>query len=393
MKKKTVRLISGVIAAVLVVAMLVSMFASGIVFAAAADDEDADSLQSKLDSLEEEKAAVQERIADLTAQANDVQATRDALQQEIDLTKEEIATVEAYIERLQEQIDVKTTELEAAEKALEEKEELFAQTVRTTYEQGEISYLEVLLNSSSFSDLLTRLEIVSAIMEDNQKVVDEYTAAKEDIEQKRDDLQDTQDEQKNYQENLNYKVDDLAASEAQQAALQESLEAYKAESEAEYDRIESEMQDVSNQIAELSRQAAANGSVPMGDGTLIWPTPSCTTTNSAYGYRVHPIYGTVKFHAGEDIPAGYGAEILAAASGTVVTAGWVSGYGNYTVIDHGGGLMTAYGHQSSFAVSVGDVVTQGQVIGYVGSTGNSTGPHLHFEVYVNGATVDPKSYF
>lgn len=393
MKKKTVRLISGVIAAVLVVAMLVSMFASGIVFAAAADDEDADSLQSKLDSLEEEKAAVQERIADLTAQANDVQATRDALQQEIDLTKEEIATVEAYIERLQEQIDVKTTELEAAEKALEEKEELFAQTVRTTYEQGEISYLEVLLNSSSFSDLLTRLEIVSAIMEDNQKVVDEYTVAKEDIEQKRDDLQDTQDEQKNYQENLNYKVDDLAASEAQQAALQESLEAYKAESEAEYDRIESEMQDVSNQIAELSRQAAANGSVPMGDGTLIWPTPSCTTTNSAYGYRVHPIYGTVKFHAGEDIPAGYGAEILAAASGTVVTAGWVSGYGNYTVIDHGGGLMTAYGHQSSFAVSVGDVVTQGQVIGYVGSTGNSTGPHLHFEVYVNGATVDPKSYF
>ena len=393
MKKKTVRLISGVIAAVLVVAMLVSMFASGIVFAAAADDEDADSLQSKLDSLEEEKAAVQERIAVRTAQANDVQATRDALQQEIDLTKEEIATVEAYIERLQEQIDVKTTELEAAEKALEEKEELFAQTVRTTYEQGEISYLEVLLNSSSFSDLLTRLEIVSAIMEDNQKVVDEYTAAKEDIEQKRDDLQDTQDEQKNYQENLNYKVDDLAASEAQQAALQESLEAYKAESEAEYDRIESEMQDVSNQIAELSRQAAANGSVPMGDGTLIWPTPSCTTTNSAYGYRVHPIYGTVKFHAGEDIPAGYGAEILAAASGTVVTAGWVSGYGNYTVIDHGGGLMTAYGHQSSFAVSVGDVVTQGQVIGYVGSTGNSTGPHLHFEVYVNGATVDPKSYF
>ena len=394
MKKKTVRLISCVIAGVLVLAMLVSMLASGIMYAAAADEgEDADSLQSKLDSLEEEKSAVQERIAELTAQANDVQATRDALQQEIDLTKEEIATVEAYIERLQEQIDVKTTELEAAEVALEEKEEQFAQTVRTTYEQGEISYLEVLLNSSSFSDLLTRLEIVSAIMEDNQKTVDEYTAAKEDIEQKRDDLQDTQDEQKNYQESLNYKVDDLAASEAEQAALQESLEAYKAESEAEYDRISSEMQDVSNQIAELSRQAAANGSVPMGDGTLIWPTPSCTTTNSAYGYRVHPIYGTVKFHAGEDIPAGYGAEILAAASGTVVTAGWVSGYGNYTVIDHGGGLMTAYGHQSSFAVSVGDVVTQGQVIGYVGSTGNSTGPHLHFEVRVNGATVGPESYF
>lgn len=394
MKKKTVRLISCIVAGILVIAMLASMLASGLVYAAAAeDDADEASLKDQLSQLEEQKSAVQERIADLTAQANDVQATREALQQEIDLTKQEISTVEQYIERLQQQIDVKTTELEAAEKALAEKEEQFAQTVRTTYEQGDVSYLEVVLNASSFSDLLTRMEIVSAIMEDNQKTVDEYTAAKEDIEQKRDDLQDTQDEQKDYQENLSYKVDDLAASEAEQAALQESLEAYKAESEAEYDRIASEMQDVSNQIAALSAQAAANGSVPMGDGTLIWPTPSCTVTNSAYGYRVHPIYSTVKFHAGEDIPAGYGAEILAAASGTVVTAGWVSGYGNYTVIDHGGGLMTAYGHQSSFAVSVGDVVTQGQVIGYVGSTGNSTGPHLHFEVYVNGATVDPKSYF
>ncbi|MGI6180825.1 MAG: murein hydrolase activator EnvC family protein [Agathobaculum sp.] len=391
MKKKHTRIISCVIAGILALAMLMSMLASGMVFAGAA--EDADELKDKLSSLEDEKKSVQARIADLTKQAKDVEATREALQSEIELTREEIATVEAYIKRLQEQIDVKTVELGVAEDALQEKEEDFALTVRTTYEMGETSYLEVLLNSSSFTDLLTRMEIVTTLMDNNKKVVAEYTAAKEDIEQKRDDLQQTQDEQSDYQKNLSYKVDELAANEAQQAALQESIEAYKAESEAEYDRIAGEMQSVSNQIAELSRQAAANGSVPMGDGTLIWPTPSCTTNSSAYGWRIHPIYGTRKFHAGEDIPAGYGAEILAAASGRVVTAGWVSGYGNYTVIDHGGGLMTAYGHQSSFAVSVGQTVTQGQVIGYVGSTGNSTGPHLHFEVYVNGATVDPKSYF
>ena len=390
MKKKTVRLISCVIAGILIVAMLFSMFASSLTFAAAAeDDTDADSLRDQLSSLEEQKAAVQETIAELTKQADDVQATRDALQKEIDLTKQ----VEQYIARLQDQIDVKTTELEAAEEALTQKEEEFAQTVRTTYEQGEISYLEVLLNSSSFSDLLSRMEIVTSLMDYNQQVVEEYTAAKEDIEQKRDDLQNTQDEQKDYQENLNYKVDDLAASEAEQAALQESIEAYKAESEAEYDRIAAEMQSVSDQIAELSRQSAANGSVPMGDGTLIWPTPSCTTNSSAYGWRIHPIYGTMKFHAGEDIPASMGADILAAATGTVVTAGWVSGYGNYTVIDHGGGMMTAYGHQSQILVSVGQTVQQGELIGKVGSTGNSTGPHLHFEVYINGETVDPKSFF
>ena len=391
MKKSTTRLISCIVAGILVIALLSSMLISSLTFAGAA--EDADELQDKLSSLEDEKAAVKERIAELTKQASDVEATRAALQSEIDLTKEEIATVEAYIERLQDQIDVKTTELAAAEEALEQKEEEFALTVRTTYEQGDTSYLEVLLNSTSFADLLSRMEIITAIMDDNKKIVAEYTAAKEDIEQKKQELEDTQASQKEYQENLGYKVDELAASEAEQAALAESIQAYKAESEAEYDRIASEMQDVSNQIAALSAQAAANGSVPMGDGTLIWPTPSCTTNSSAYGWRIHPIYGTRKFHAGEDIPAGYGAEILAAASGTVITAGWVSGYGNYTVIDHGGGMMTAYGHQSSIAVSVGQTVTQGQVIGYVGSTGNSTGPHLHFEVYINGSTVDPKSFF
>ena len=390
LKQKTIRLISCVIAGILVIALLSSMIVSSLVYAGAA--EDADELQDKLSSLEDEKAAVKERIAELTKQADDVEATRAALQSEIDLTKEEIATVEAYIERLQQQIDVKTTELEAAEEALEQKEEEFALTVRTTYEQGDSSYLQVLLNSTSFSDLLSRMEIITAIMEDNKKTVAEYTAAKEDIEQKKEELQATQDSQKEYQENLSYKVDELAASEAEQAALAESIEAYKAESEAEYDRISSEMQEVSSQIAALSAQSAAAGGVPYS-GTFVWPTPSCTTTSSAYGYRVHPIYGTVKFHAGEDIPASYGAEILAAASGTVTTAGWVSGYGNYTVIDHGGGTMTAYGHQSSIIVSVGQYVEQGQVIGYVGSTGNSTGPHLHFEVYQNGSTVDPKSFF
>ena len=139
MKKSTTRLISCVIAGILVVALLASMLVTSLTFAGAA--EDADELQDKLSSLEDEKAAVKEKIAELTKQASDVEATRAALQSEINLTKEEISTVEAYIERLQDQIDVKTTELAAAEEALEQKEEEFALTVRTTYEQGDTSYL------------------------------------------------------------------------------------------------------------------------------------------------------------------------------------------------------------------------------------------------------------
>ena len=144
----------------------------------------------------------------------------------------------------------------------------------------------------------------------------------------------------------------------------------------------------SNQVT-----TTGSGSATRYSGTFTWPLPGYTSASSAYGWRTHPIYGTRKFHKGEDIPAPTGAAIVAAASGTVTTAGWVSGYGNYTVINHGGGVMTAYGHQSAIYVSVGQTVSAGQTIGAVGSTGNSTGPHLHFEVYVNGATQNPMSYF
>ena len=414
MKKKTVRLISGAVAGILVGAMLVSVVASGIVYAGAASSAE---LKDKLSSLEDQKAEIKKELDSTASKVSDVEKTRAALQKEITLTKEEIETVKAYIERLQQQIDVKSTELESAQKALEAKEENFSQTVRTTYEQGDTSYLEVLLNSSSFSDLLNRLDIVSTIMDDNKKIVAEYTAAKEDIQQKRDDLQKTQDEQ--VQDNLNYKAEELKSSEAQQKALQESLEAYQKEQKAEYERITSEMDTVSDQIAEQSRKEAAAAaaaaaaakkkggsssssssssagnlsSATLTSGTFTWPLPGYTNNSSAYGWRVHPIYGTRKFHKGEDIPAPTGTPIVAAASGTVTTAGWVSGYGNYTVINHGGGVMTAYGHQSAIYVSVGQTVSAGQTIGAVGSTGNSTGPHLHFEVYVNGATQSPMSYF
>ena len=414
MKKKTVRLISCIIAGILVAAMVFSMIASGLVYAGAVSSKE---LKGKLSDLEDQKASVKAELDSLAGKVDEVAKTRAALQKEIKLTKEEITTVTAYIDRLQDQIDVKTTELDAAIKALDSKKERFSETVRTTYEQGETSYLEVLLNASNFSDLLSRLEIVSAIMDDNKKIVAEYTAAKEDIQQKRDDLQATQDEQVQYQENLKYKAEELKSSEEQQKALQQSLQAYQKEQKAEYERITSAMDTVSDQIAEQSRKEAAAAAAAAAaakkkggssssstttttssgatrySGTFTWPLPGYTNNSSAYGWRVHPIFGTRKFHKGEDIPAPTGTPIVAAASGTVTTAGWVSGYGNYTVINHGGGVMTAYGHQSAINVSVGQTVSAGQTIGLVGSTGNSTGPHLHFEVYVNGSTQNPMSYF
>ena len=272
----------------------------------------------------------------------------------------------------------------------------------------------MLLNSSSFSDLLNRLDIVSTIMDDNKKIVAEYTAAKEDIQQKRDDLQKTQDEQVQYQDNLNYKAEELKSSEEQQKALQESLEAYQKEQKAEYERITSEMDTVSDQIAEQSRKEAeaaakaaaaakaqknssssspvtttGSGSATRYSGTFTWPLPGHTNASSAYGWRTHPIFGTRKFHKGEDIPAPTGTTIVAAASGTVTTAAYSAAWGYYVVINHGDGYSTLYGHMTHYCVSAGQYVSQGEVIGYVGSTGNSTGPHLHFTVYYNGNTINP----
>ena len=382
MKKKTVRLISCIIAGILVAAMVFSMIASGLVYAGAVSSKE---LKSKLSDLEDQKTSVKAELDSLAGKVDEVAKTRAALQKEIKLTKEEITTVTAYIDRLQDQIDVKTTELDAAIKALDSKKERFSETVRTTYEQGETSYLEVLLNASNFSDLLSRLEIVSAIMDDNKKIVAEYTAAKEDIQQKRDDLQATQDEQVQYQENLKYKAEELKSSEEQQKSRKEAAAAAAAAAAAKKKGGSS---------SSSSGSSAGNlSSATLTSGTFTWPLPGYTNNSSAYGWRVHPIYGTRKFHKGEDIPAPTGTPIVAAASGTVTTAGWVSGYGNYTVINHGGGVMTAYGHQSAIHVSVGQTVTAGQTIGLVGSTGNSTGPHLHFEVYVNGSTRNPMSYF
>lgn len=299
MKKKTVRLISCIIAGILVAAMVFSMIASGLVYAGAVSSKE---LKSKLSDLEDQKASVKAELDSLAGKVDEVAKTRAALQKEIKLTKEEITTVTAYIDRLQDQIDVKTTELDAAIKALDSKKERFSETVRTTYEQGETSYLEVLLNASNFSDLLSRLEIVSAIMDDNKKIVAEYTAAKEDIQQKRDDLQATQDEQVQYQENLKYKAEELKSSEEQQKALQQSLQAYQKEQKAEYERITSAMDTVSDQIAEQSRKEAAAAaaaaaaakkkggssssssgssagnlsSATLTSGTFTWPLPGVT---------------------------------------------------------------------------------------------------------------------
>ncbi|NLW65705.1 MAG: M23 family metallopeptidase, partial [Clostridiales bacterium] len=188
----------------------------------------------------------------------------------------------------------------------------------------------------------------------------------------------------------------ITAAEGVIKQLEADIERYK----VEYETNEAQEQAIRNQIgqleAQLAQQSANNGTTPTpGTGAYMWPVAGTSTGNvsSYFGYRTHPIFGDQRFHSGVDISAGSGTTIMAADSGTVLSATYHYSYGNYVVISHGSGSSTLYAHMSSIAVSAGQSVSKGQTIGYVGSTGCSTGPHCHFEIRVGGSLVDPLSYF
>lgn len=406
MSNKTAKKIAAAVALLLAAIMIFSALASGLSYASAATS--VSGLKKQLSDIESQKAAIRQEISALEGKINVVSEKKAALDSQMELTQDEIDTTEALIDELAALIETKTKELDAAMLALDEKTALFETRIRVMYENGEVTYLDVLLTSESFGDMLSRLEIVSQIMDYDKKVVAEYTAAKEYIEEKKASLEADKTDEEAYKGTLEDKYSTLEAQQEEQKKLLADLNANKELKQAEQDKmdeakagIQSEIERLSREAAEAARRAAqqsggsGGGVVTPVSGSFTWPLPSygMGCVNSSYGYRTHPISGKRKLHAGTDMAVPKGTTIVAAKSGTVVKSYMSSSYGNYTVIDHGGGVMTAYAHQSKRLVSVGDQVSAGDTIGLVGSTGNSTGNHLHFEVYVNGSTVNPMQYF
>ena len=292
-------------------------------------------------------------------------------------------------------MDEKAAELEEATAAEEEQLATYKQHVRAMEENGKYTYLSIIFGSRSLSELMSNLDMIGEIMEADKRIYDQYTAAREKAEEIKAEYEVTLEQLSEKQDEYEAEKVELEAKIAEASAMIEQLEA---EISTNYDlylevlaQEEALESDIQNKIAELERQEAASSIT--STGSYIWPLPGYSP-GSAYGWRMHPIFNEMRFHAGEDIGAPSGTPILAADSGVAsVYPDNGNGYGNYIMINHGGGRVTLYAHMSAFAISGGATVTQGQVIGYVGSTGNSTGPHLHFEVRVNGATTDPKQYF
>ena len=406
MKKKAISIVCIVLAFLMMVTLVVSVV--GSLGALAADEQD------RIDALEQQKielqqASIQTNINDLMAQQADVIEQKAAMDEKNELARQEIELINEQIDVYTDLIEQKARELEKAEAAEQAQYDLYCKRVRAMEEEGSYTYLDILFQCRSLSDVLSAIDMIGEIMDADKRLFEEYKTARENTEKVKAEYEGTLQQLGEKQETLEAEKAEL---EAQIAAavevinqLENDIEAAKAEyakaaaaeaaAQASINAIIAQMQAeeeaARQEAAENNQQYTGTGST--ATGTYIWPCPSSTYVTSAFGMREHPLFGDERPHSGIDIAGSAGSEVLAADSGTVAVATYSSSYGNYVTIYHSNGDYTLYAHMSSLAVTAGQNVTQGDVIGYVGSTGWANGPHLHFEIRVNGSTVDPLSYF
>ena len=414
---------------------------SGGQTASAASSDKLDSLKQQASSLSGQESTLRGQLNKLQGQVNSKLQEKELLEQQISVLSAQIANTEALIAEYDIQISDKQVELEDAQAKEEEYYQLFCARFRDMEEQGTVSYWSILFSSASFADLLDRLNFVSEVVQYDNQVVDQLQDARDAVAQAKSDLETQQAEQQEAKAELETQQDDLAADEAAvDAAIAEinsqkdvyatqladvqsqasALEDQIASAQAEYEQQlaaekaaaagnetttdkpsadtskndtatkpeESKQDDSSTKTDEPKKDESSSSSSSSG---YIWPCDSHRIT-SYFGKRSRPTAGASSYHKGIDIGASKGSAIYAAASGTVVTATYSSSAGNYVTISHGNGVSTTYMHCSALYVSVGDSVSQGQTIAAVGSTGVSTGPHLHFAVIVNGSYKNPLNY-
>ncbi|MBR2214963.1 MAG: peptidoglycan DD-metalloendopeptidase family protein [Selenomonadaceae bacterium] len=356
-------------------------------------------LTALADSLEDEKADYDQRAEVARQKSNEIQAQIDTVSEEKRLIDEEADAAIAAYKSVKAVLDETLERIERNEALLAETEEDFrhktgalGKRVRNIYVHGQISYLDVLFGAKDFSDFMTRMDLLKRIIKQDYDLVQVVLAEKLQIEETQAALEKDRQGQEAQVKEAEDAKEVMLAKQAKRQAIIDRMENDK----AVYDRQYEELMAASKQVEEMirrSRYQPATASAPVtggGGGGMIWPIAGPIT--SEFGWRTHPIFGNARFHSGIDIGGEYGLPIAAAASGVVSYAGWISGYGNTVIIDHGGGVSSLYGHNQSLAVGEGQSVSQGETIAYCGSTGNSTGPHCHFEVRQNGEPVSPYNY-
>lgn len=408
MKKKAISIVCIILAFLMMVTLVVSVIGSLGALAAGGQDQ-IDALEQQKSELQSQQASIQTNIDDLIAQQADVIDQKAAMDEKNELARQEIELINEQIDVYTGLIEDKAEELEKAEAAEQAQYELYRKRVRAMEEEGSYTYLDILFQCRSLSDVLSAIDMIGEIMDSDKRLFEEYKTARENTEQVKAEYEATLAQLGEKQETLeaekaeleeqiaaaveviNQLQNDIDAAKAEYAKAAAAEAAAQASINAIIAQMQAEEEAARQEAAQNNQQYTGTGST--ATGTYIWPCPSSTYVTSAFGMRDHPLFGDERPHSGIDIAGSAGSEVLAADSGTVAVATYSSSYGNYVTIYHSNGDYTLYAHMSSLAVSAGQSVTQGDVIGYVGSTGWATGPHLHFEIRVNGSTVDPLSYF
>ena len=391
------RVVVGVLAALLALLMLLPMVSMIISSAGAVTQSEIDALKKEQEESQAKQDALKDQLADLEADQAAAQEKRQLLTEQLNAINAEIANIDAQISYYDGEIAQKEEERKEAEAREAEQYDLFCQRVRMMEEQGTVSYWSILFNAESFSDLLDRIADVDAVMAYDNEIMDQLIATREELERVQGELESARAEEQAAKEQQEAKKAEQQAKVAEAQALVDQINADTAEVNRQLDAESAAASEIQAEIAQkqkqLEEERKQNNIVISSETGYLWPLPGYYRLSSQFGYRIHPITGVAHSHTGIDIPASGGTPILAAKSGQVVTSAYHYSYGNYVVIDHGNGNSTLYAHMSSRAVSEGQMVTQGQVIGYVGTTGSSTGNHLHFEVRDNYTRVDPESKF
>lgn len=355
--------------------------------------------------LQKEMENRSQKIKEKEAQIKAKEKEKDAqIEKRIELDMQ-ISGLEEDIDSVSSVINEKNAEIEEKEKRIEElgnlvieNRETLKQRIRVMYEYGMTSNLEIILNADGFGDLLSRMALLQEIVDHDKGIIDSYINAQKEMENAKKTIETERDEQIVARDMLNDKQTSLEKLQKEKQTIIdnlnsdiEALEKEEKEAEAEYQAI---MAEIKKAQAKSQSQPQNSGNTPVkGNGQFVWPSAASRRVTSNYGRREKPNANATSMHRGIDIGAPNGTDVLATDAGKVIVAGFGRSYGNYVVIDHGNGYTSLYAHNSRLCVSVGDTVARGEVIAKVGSTGNSTGPHIHFEISKNGALVNPMSFF
>lgn len=347
----------------------------------------AESEQQQLEGIRRQMQEQQSRVSQAQGEVTTVSDQLRVIQSNLDTVLAEYSVIMTKRVNTEQQIKTNTVILEKAEGNLAERTLILNKRIRDIYKNGQISYLDVLLGATDFRDLSTRIDILERVMAQDIALIAKVRAERELVMEKKAELE----------------RDQAAILELEKAAAEKKalIEQSKSEKESFLNKVVTErdtaeqayqeMLDASKRIEQMIQSHSSTSRESSGSsGALMWPVEGPIT--SPFGWRTHPIFGTQSYHSGLDIAADYGESVHAADGGVVIYADWMGGYGKAVIIDHGNGITTLYAHNSEILVSNGQRVSKGQTISKIGTTGYSTGPHLHFEVRENGTPVNPYGY-